>query len=113
MPPLFRRPFHRKRKGYRTSCSGWLQAVQEPLGTSSRCPAAGPQVSSEQEQGSRAAGSQAAGAGRALSMPPPAALQVEASSAAGRGAARRASATLLDVEFPDEPTLRQRVDPVT
>eukprot|EP00891_Asterochloris_glomerata_P001310 jgi/Astpho2/1310/fgenesh1_pg.00024_%23_17_t len=33
--------------------------------------------------------------------------------AAGRGSARRASATLLDVDSPDELPLRHRVDPVT
>lgn len=90
-------------------------AIEEPLGASSRCTAAGPHVSPQQEQGSRAAGSHAAAAAcRAPSLPSPAALQVEASpKAAGRGSARRASATLLDVDSPDELPLRHRVDPVT
>ena len=114
VPPLCMCPFQRKPQGCRTSCGGWLQAVEEPPGASSRCAAAGPQNLPQQEQGSRPAGSHAAAACRAPSLPSPAALQVEAPpAAAGRGSARRASATLLDVEFPDEPTLRQRVDPVT
>ena len=114
VPPLCMCSFHRDRQGCRTSCGGWLQAVEELPGASSRCTAAGPQLSPQPEQGSRPAGSHAAAACRAPSLPLPAALQVEAPpAAAGRGSARRASATLLDVEFPDEPMLRQRVDPVT